>query len=117
MLADLATEHPQTFKRYWFMHRFVTSLTRFTNLHTPASMEQKSAKAFRSMLFIAEDNGNHLHVRPHDHRSAAVLGNAVAKADLKLTALQVVVTHLKLHTLCCRMCGRRCCAAYPALSC
>ena len=32
-------------------------------LHTPASMETKSAKAFRSMLFIAEDNGNHLHVR------------------------------------------------------
>lgn len=56
-------------QRCCFMRRFVTSLTRFTNLHTPASMEQKSAKAFRSMLFIAEDNGNHLHVRPCDRRS------------------------------------------------
>lgn len=43
---------------------YVTSLARFTMLHAPANMQQKSAKAFRSMLFIAEDNGNHLHVRP-----------------------------------------------------
>lgn len=43
---------------------YVTSLARFTMLHAPAAMQHKSAKAFRSMLFIAEDNGNHLHVGP-----------------------------------------------------
>lgn len=43
---------------------FVTSLARFTNLHAPASMEPKSGKAFRAMLLIAEDNADHLHVRP-----------------------------------------------------
>jgi hypothetical protein len=59
------------------VRRFVTSLTRFTNLHTPASMEQKSAKAFRSMLFIAEDNGNHLHVRPLGRSCSSVLGCTV----------------------------------------
>lgn len=42
---------------------FVTSLARFTNLHAPASMEPKSAKAFRALLFVADDVGNHLHVR------------------------------------------------------
>jgi len=42
---------------------YVTSLARFTMLHAPAGMQHKSAKAFRSMLFVAEDNGNHLHVR------------------------------------------------------
>ena len=42
---------------------FVTSLARFTNLHAPASMEPKSAKAFRALLFVADDIGNHLHVR------------------------------------------------------
>ena len=43
---------------------FVTSLARFTNLHAPATMEPKSAKAFRAMLLIADDNANHLHVCP-----------------------------------------------------
>ena len=45
---------------------FVTSLARFTNLHAPASMEPKSAKAFRALLFVADDVGNHLHVRNQD---------------------------------------------------
>ena len=66
------------------MRRFVTSLTRFTNLHTPASMEQKSAKAFRSMLFIAEDNGNHLHVRLHDHRFFGELPSIIAHVNATL---------------------------------
>ena len=42
---------------------FVTSLARFTALHAPSAMEAKSAKAFRAMLFIADDNANYLHVR------------------------------------------------------
>ena len=72
------------------MHRFVTSLTRFTNLHTPASMEQKSAKAFRSMLFIAEDNGNHLHVRPLDRSCTFVLG---CRVDCLLEETSIEYAH------------------------
>ena len=50
---------------------FVTSLARFTNLHAPASMEPKSAKAFRALLFVADDVGNHLHVSESHQSSQA----------------------------------------------
>ncbi|EFN54845.1 hypothetical protein CHLNCDRAFT_35815 [Chlorella variabilis] len=39
---------------------FVTSLARFTMLHSPASMRLKHARAFRALLIVAEQNGNHL---------------------------------------------------------
>ncbi|PSC72251.1 brefeldin A-inhibited guanine nucleotide-exchange 2-like [Micractinium conductrix] len=39
---------------------FVTSLARFTMLHSPASMKLKHARAFRALLIVAEQNGNHL---------------------------------------------------------
>jgi hypothetical protein len=41
---------------------FVSSLSRLTGLHSPTSMEVKNAKAFRALLFVADDNANHLHV-------------------------------------------------------
>lgn len=39
---------------------FVASLARFTMLHSPASMKLKHARAFRALLVVAEQNGNHL---------------------------------------------------------
>ena len=42
---------------------FVTSICRLTMLHAPASMQVKNAKAFRALLVVADENGNHLHVR------------------------------------------------------
>ncbi len=41
---------------------YVTSLARFTMLHTPSAMTLKNAKAFRALLVITDENGNHLHV-------------------------------------------------------
>ena len=41
---------------------YVTSLSRFTMLHSPAVMTLKHAKAFRALLVITDENGNHLHV-------------------------------------------------------
>ena len=43
---------------------FVTSVARFTLLHAPGQMQAKNAKAFRALLVAADENGNHLHVRP-----------------------------------------------------
>lgn len=43
---------------------FVTTVARFTQLHSPASMALKNAQAFRALLVIADENGNHLGVRP-----------------------------------------------------
>ncbi|KAK9829453.1 hypothetical protein WJX72_005963 [[Myrmecia] bisecta] len=40
---------------------FVTSVARFTMLHAPAAMHVKNAKAFRALLVVADENGNHLH--------------------------------------------------------
>ncbi len=42
---------------------FVTSVARFTLLHSPGAMALKNAQAFRAMLVIADENGNHLGVR------------------------------------------------------
>lgn len=42
---------------------FVTSVCRLTMLHAPAQMHVKNAKAFRALLVVADENGNHLHVR------------------------------------------------------
>lgn len=42
---------------------FVTSVARFTLLHSPGAMAPKNAQAFRAMLVIADENGNHLGVR------------------------------------------------------
>lgn len=42
---------------------FVTTVARFTQLHSPASMALKNAQAFRALLVIADENGNHLGVR------------------------------------------------------
>lgn len=42
---------------------FVTTVARFTQLHAPASMALKHAQAFRALLVIADENGNHLGVR------------------------------------------------------
>ncbi len=42
---------------------FVTTVARFTQLHAPASMAPKHAQAFRALLVIADENGNHLGVR------------------------------------------------------
>ncbi|CAL8462959.1 g2493 [Coccomyxa elongata] len=39
---------------------FVTTVARFTQLHSPASMALKNAQAFRALLVIADENGNHL---------------------------------------------------------
>ena len=36
---------------------------RFTMLHAPGSMQIKNAQAFRALLVVADENGNHLHVR------------------------------------------------------
>lgn len=45
---------------------FVTTVARFTQLHAPASMALKHAQAFRALLVIADENGNHLGVcRPY----------------------------------------------------
>lgn len=44
---------------------FVTTVARFTQLHAPASMALKNAQAFRALLVIADENGNHLGVCPH----------------------------------------------------
>lgn len=41
---------------------FVTSVCRLTMLHAPAQMQIKNAKAFRALLVVADENGNHLHV-------------------------------------------------------
>ena len=41
---------------------FVTTVARFTQLHAPASMALKHAQAFRALLVIADENGNHLGV-------------------------------------------------------
>ena len=41
---------------------FVTTVARFTQLHAPASMAPKNAQAFRALLVIADENGNHLGV-------------------------------------------------------
>jgi hypothetical protein len=42
---------------------FVTSVARFTLLHSPGAMAPKNAQAFRAMLVIADENGNHLGAR------------------------------------------------------
>ena len=41
---------------------FVTSVCRFTMLHSPQSMQIKNAHAFRALLVVADENGNHMHV-------------------------------------------------------
>lgn len=41
---------------------FVTSVCRFTMLHAPQSMQIKNAHAFRALLIVADENGNHMHV-------------------------------------------------------
>ena len=41
---------------------FVTSVCRLTMLHAPAQMQLKNAKAFRALLVVADENGDHLHV-------------------------------------------------------
>jgi len=41
---------------------FVTSVCRLTMLHAPAQMQVKNAKAFRALLVVADENGDHLHV-------------------------------------------------------
>ena len=43
---------------------FVTSVCRFTMLHSPQSMQIKNAHAFRALLIVADENGNHMHVSP-----------------------------------------------------
>lgn len=43
---------------------FVTSVCRFTMLHSPAAMQLKNAHAFRALLVVADENGNHMHVGP-----------------------------------------------------
>lgn len=43
---------------------FVTSVCRLTLLHAPAQMQVKNAKAFRALLVVADENGDHLHVGP-----------------------------------------------------
>ncbi|KAL0051487.1 hypothetical protein WJX82_008426 [Trebouxia sp. C0006] len=40
---------------------FVTSVCRFTMLHSPQSMQIKNAHAFRALLIVADENGNHMH--------------------------------------------------------
>ena len=51
---------------------FVTTVARFTQLHAPASMALKHAQAFRALLVIADENGNHLGVsRPYTASCAA----------------------------------------------
>ncbi|KAL3151968.1 hypothetical protein ABBQ32_001092 [Trebouxia sp. C0010 RCD-2024] len=40
---------------------FVTSVCRFTMLHAPQSMQIKNAHAFRALLIVADENGNHMH--------------------------------------------------------
>lgn len=37
---------------------YVTSLSRFTGLHSPSTMTVKSAHALRTLLIAAEHNGN-----------------------------------------------------------
>ena len=41
---------------------FVTSVCRLTMLHAPQSMQLKNAHAFRALLVVADENGNHMHV-------------------------------------------------------
>ena len=56
---------------------FVTTVARFTQLHAPASMALKHAQAFRALLVIADENGNHLGVC-HHHMSFKVSDVAFA---------------------------------------
>jgi hypothetical protein len=53
---------------------FVTTVARFTQLHSPASMALKNAQAFRALLVIADENGNHLGVRSNIDRGLQGLG-------------------------------------------
>lgn len=39
---------------------YLSSLGRFTMLHSPASMRTKHARAFKTLLVVAEENGNHM---------------------------------------------------------
>ena len=41
---------------------FVTTVARFTLLHAPAAMSHKNVQAFRALLVIADENGDHLGV-------------------------------------------------------
>ncbi len=41
---------------------YLSSLGRFTMLHSPASMRTKHARAFKTLLVVAEENGNHMQV-------------------------------------------------------
>ena len=64
---------------------FVTSVCRFTMLHAPQSMQIKNAHAFRALLIVADENGNHMHV------SATLLHGClvviVIHANIVLTSL------------------------------
>jgi brefeldin A-inhibited guanine nucleotide-exchange protein len=39
---------------------FVTSLTKFTHLHAPASMQPKHVEAIKVLAAVAEEDGNNL---------------------------------------------------------
>ena len=41
---------------------FITSLARFSMLHSPAALRAKHAHAFRALLIVTDENGNHMHV-------------------------------------------------------
>lgn len=62
---------------------FVTSICRLTLLHAPAQMQVKNARAFRALLVVADENGDHLHVSP------AYLFRFIAKLEYSFCLLEL----------------------------
>ena len=65
--ADLGCLEPM--RQHWHQGlpparaNYIVDACRFTMLHAPGSMQIKNAQAFRALLVVADENGNHLHVR------------------------------------------------------
>ena len=68
---------------------FVTSVCRFTMLHAPQSMQLKNAHAFRALLVVADENGNHMHVSllPLVKVFAACVSNLVKAHTWRMSCL------------------------------
>ena len=71
---------------------FVTSVCRFTMLHSPAAMQLKNAHAFRALLVVADENGNHMHVGPF-HIQSLQLGPAAPNMLCCYRVLDVLKHH------------------------
>lgn len=117
---------------------FVTSVCRFTMLHAPQSMQIKNAHAFRALLIVADENGNHMHVGA-TNLNCHYLGFGISACSPCSMATDCPYIHplsiCGCPTTCvcslrdmftpsaiscdefCRMCGVRCFAVCPDGSC